>query len=141
MPLSRFLWEKWDRLLYNWILWRGPDDDEQNGSEGEARISTIYSGEEYRGGYRNTASPVLSGDAMDTDTLMSLLRDSENTKHLYRALKAWTINDGTRGLQASRLAIHENTLRAHVEAGIYLLETMWQQRRKSKSVRPAVGSR
>lgn len=135
MSLSPVLWEKWDRLLYNWILWRGPDDVP---SDADARISTIYTGEEYRGGYRNTSPPVLSGDAMDTDALMSMLRDTKAYKHLYRALKEWTLNDGTRGMQAARLAIHENTLRAHVEAGIELLESMWRERRQSKSPRAIV---
>lgn len=129
MSISRVLREKWERLLGNWLLWRV---DALSVANGGAKISSIYSGEEFRSkSYRNKPPPVLIGEARDTDKLMLELQKPK-TNYLYRAVVEWARNDGTRGAQAARLALHERTYLAHVEGAIGYLEALWLMRKFKK---------
>lgn len=127
MPISKFLAEKWEARLYNWLLWKGPDGKgSQDKSEG---VSSAYSLEEFgqghRGGYSESGKAVLSGEAMDTDALMLKVRlDRAFGERIYKALVVWAINDGTRGAQAGRLSTQLDTFKDWVDSGIRQLERL-----------------
>lgn len=131
MPVSEFIAEKWDRRLYNWLLWMSSDDT--NASRW-AKISSAYRGQQFGAGYREAGTAVLSGEAMDTDALMVVVQ--RRNPSIYDALVAWTLNDGTRGAQAARLGVHRDTLRDRVDSGLSMLERMDTERRYSKCPAP-----
>lgn len=121
MPISPVIAEKWDRRLYNWLLWKAVD----GGGAGEVRISSAYRGRVFgKGGYRSfgPAQAVASGEAMDTDSLMIEVR--RRAPKVYDALLAWTLNDGDRGAQAARLCVHKTTYYDRVDAGYRLLDDL-----------------
>ena len=119
MPISPYLVNKWDARLYNWLLWLGT---EGQGSSTFAKISSIYRPEMWQRGYGREGNAVLSGEALDTDRLM--VRVQMEDERVYSALLSWTINDGTRGAQAQRLSMHQDTYRDLVDSGIRMLERM-----------------
>ena len=127
--ISDHLRRKWEDRLYGWIKWRGEREDQRAGAD--AKISSIYSGEQFGSGYREAGEGVLIGEALDTDTLMQDLReDKMNNGHKqFRALEVWAIGKGTQGMQAGECQCSINTYRERVEAGIVRLEILWARRR------------
>lgn len=129
MPISPVLSEKWDRRLYNWLVWQY-----SGGGDGwglDAKISSAYRGKQYgRTGYRTISIPVIAGEATDTDRLLhAVFREN---KGVHGALIAWTKNEGERGTQAAKLGIHRSTYYDRVDAGKQLLEQLERQRRNKK---------
>ncbi len=130
MPISDFLSNKWDEKLHNWILWLSTNADRQ----GAAKISSVYRPELSQHGYREGGHAVLSGDAMDTDKLMVKIQaDKKHGIRIYRALVAWTINDGTRGAQAARLSTHQDTYKDWVDSGKRELERLSKLKTRQQS--------
>ena len=133
MPVSAVIAEKWDRRLYNWLLWQSAGG---SGGSGAVRISSAYRGRIFGRGYRvfSAASAVSSGEAMDTDRLLHEVR--RRAPACFDALIAWASDDGDRGQQAARLSIHRSTYYDRVDAGRQLLEEL--DRAKFHKRRPAV---
>jgi hypothetical protein len=129
MATSDYIVRKWDARLYNWSLWIA------GGAGGTARaggsgVSSIYSGVQFSGGYRDVSdvSTALSGEAMDTDALLLIIQRDDAT--VFSALVEWTANRGTRGEQAARQSCHANTLKNRVMAGYEWLERLARDRRR-----------
>ncbi len=119
MPISAYLMNKWDARLYNWLLWLGTAG---HGSSSFAKISSIYRPELWQRGYGTPGNAVLSGEAMDTDRLM--VRIQADDDRVYSALLSWAINEGTRGAQAQKLSMHQDTYRDLVDSGVRMLDRM-----------------
>ena len=129
MALSAYLSDKWDQRLYNWLLWLAGDPAHSPG------VSSIYDPARWRRGSRRASGlAVLAGDAEETDDYM--LAIAQDTAHggdrVYAALVEWTRDNGTRGMQAARLAMHADTYRAVVDSGKRWLEDLDQRARRKR---------
>ena len=127
MPISKYLSDKWDERLYNWVLWLGATV----ASGSSCAISSAYQPELGRSGYREPKNAILSGPAMDTDRLMVAIQEKD--KRIYDCLKEWTINDGTRGQQAVRVRVHPDAYKDIVDSGKRELENMDRANQTRKS--------
>lgn len=129
MPLSKFLSEKWDSKLYNWWLWMSTG----GGTGGGSGISSIYDPKKWRRGAARAGEgfSVLSGEAKDTDQGMTAIRQAkaEGGDRVYDALVEWVKDDGTRGAQAGRLSIHQDTYKDIVDSGKRWLERLSKRRK------------
>ena len=119
MPISKFLADKWNSRLYNWLLWRNATNE---GLSGDAKISSIYRPELCQGGYREPRVAVVSGEAMDTDALMMAMRNASTMQRIHDALVEWAFNDGTQGAQAKRLDTDRWSYADWVDTGVRWLE-------------------
>lgn len=138
MPISDYLARKWDEKLYNWYLWLVTRAAGDGGSGG---VSSIYSPENWRRGTNRTQGfAVLSGPAKDIDDMMiEIRRDvAQGGDRVYAALLEWVKDDGTRGAQAARLSVHQDTYRDIVDSGKRWLERLEQHKKGSKIKSPRV---
>ncbi|MEO8755030.1 MAG: hypothetical protein ABI624_20390, partial [Casimicrobiaceae bacterium] len=135
VPISDFLSQMWDEKLYNWYVWLVTAADSDGGSGG---VSSIYDpGKWRRGTARTSGFAVLSGPAKDTDDLLVAIRQStkEGGDRVYDAMVEWVKDDGTRGAQAARLSMHQDTYRDIVDSG-WLERLEWERKgRKIKGPR------
>lgn len=123
MAIDPRLSAKWEGKLYRWALW-----SERTGP----RISSAYSGKVGNGAQVDVMGQ--DRESMDTDSLLLTLRGKD--ARLHRAICEYIREDGTRGAQAARLGIHQDTYRARVNAALVLLELMHRARRNQKPHTP-----
>lgn len=117
MPISQYLFDKWDQRLSNWASWM------YGGAQGSEGVSSVYDPDSWRRGTARAAtSVVLIGEAQDTYRLLLLVKGRH--QHLFHALDAWAQNIGTRGAQAARLSIHQDTYRDWVDSGMRMLQDL-----------------
>lgn len=95
---------RWDQRLYNWALY-------QIGGEGGASITSAY-GLVASGGRRSIdVVPTLVGEATDTEHLVRMLDEDQQS-----AVVAWYVWTGSVADRARDMGCHPNTLRSRVES-------------------------
>lgn len=126
MPISQYLFDKWDQRLSNWASWM------YGGAQGSEGVSSVYDPDSWRrGAARASTSVVLIGEAQDTYRMLLLVKARH--ERLFHALDQWAQNHGTRGAQAARLSIHQDTYRDWVDSGMRMLQDL-----STRSTRPEI---
>lgn len=120
-PAMSPVFERWDRRLRNWALWKAGVQSSGAGS--------AYDGQVWESAPR--PPPPLVGEALDTDDLVLQL----STEHV-RAVTAYYVWTGSVEESAMELGISRDTLADRITAAQFRLEDLDQARRRGMTKPP-----